>query len=160
MQANFSLKRFYARRALRILPVFFVVFAVNTWVLAGYLPSVFVNGRRFTHLAFGLWPYATFWGNYVELVAGWLHRPVGGPGRAYHVYWSLCVEEHFYLLWPLLLSSVKARRTLFSAPRPATLRNFLLGYALFGALSVMAGTVLHLLVEKPFLRLRDRFRAA
>lgn len=48
----------------------------------------------------------------------------------------------------------------FSKPRPPSLANFFAAYAPFVALTVMAATVLHVVIEKPFLRLRDRFRAS
>ncbi len=108
---RFSLRLFYARRALRILPVFFFVFALNTWILSGHLPSVRGDAVLRAHSLFGLWPYATFWNNYVWSFAAWMHRHLVDPGEAYYVYWSLCVEEHFYLLWPLFLTFVKKRNT-------------------------------------------------
>lgn len=61
---RFSLSGFYTRRALRILPVFVVVFVLQTFVLSGHLSSV--NGDKIlaSNSPFGVWPYATFWGNY------------------------------------------------------------------------------------------------
>jgi peptidoglycan/LPS O-acetylase OafA/YrhL len=107
---RFSLRRFYLRRALRILPVFVVVFLVNTFVLSGHLPSV--QGRRVLDSGspLGLWPYATFWGNYFIQQNHLWGRALVDPGVAYTVFWSLCVEEHFYLLWPLFLTLVKGWR--------------------------------------------------
>src|SRR6185436_10416464 len=41
---------------------------------------------------------ATYWSNYYYgLIAPQRFTPV------FTLYWSLCVEEHFYLFWPLLL---------------------------------------------------------
>lgn len=104
----FSLRAFYLRRVLRIMPVFYVVFLLATFVFSLALPSY--HGRQVLHVGswLGLWPYATFWGNYFvnwpSLTAG--HR-VWNPGEGYTVLWSLCVEEHFYLLWPALLAICK-----------------------------------------------------
>jgi peptidoglycan/LPS O-acetylase OafA/YrhL len=63
----------------------------------------------------GLWPYATFWGNYLPAVwnaylAQHSTNNLVAPGNAYTVLWSLCVEEHFYLLWPAFLSVVRRWR--------------------------------------------------
>jgi peptidoglycan/LPS O-acetylase OafA/YrhL len=109
-QPVFGLRRFYARRALRILPVFAVVFLVNTFVLSEHLGSV--HGQRVLHSdsPLGLWPYATFWGNYFIQQNHLWSRAIVDPGEAYTVFWSLCVEEHFYLLWPVFLTLVKDRR--------------------------------------------------
>ena len=80
-----SLKDFYARRAYRILPAFLAVLllyaAVPLWREAPG-PSA-------------LWQYLTFTWNLTLL--GYPHD------RAFSHIWSLCVEEHFYLLLPLLL---------------------------------------------------------
>jgi peptidoglycan/LPS O-acetylase OafA/YrhL len=49
------------------------------------------------------------------------------------------------------------RQLVFSTPRAPTLTNFLLVQAVFVLLSVAGAAVLHILVERPFLRLKDRF---
>jgi peptidoglycan/LPS O-acetylase OafA/YrhL len=105
---RFRVGAFYARRALRILPVFYAVFALDALVLAR-LPlfaSIEVGAPAFAGSPLGLIPYATFWGNYFVS-----YPPPGAqpPGYAFVVFWSLCVEEHFYLLWPLFLTLVRHR---------------------------------------------------
>lgn len=78
-----SLVRFYRRRALRILPVYFVVLLVTAagLLVAGQLRTDPL-GREF-----GL--YLTFLNEF-------------GHGGAYGQSWSLGVEQKFYLVWPLL----------------------------------------------------------
>lgn len=98
-----DLKSFYVRRALRIFPAFYLVLAVNL-LLAQWttLPTVAGAGARGALEVLAL---ATYWSNYYYAwVAAWT------PPGAVSIYWSLCVEEHFYLLWPLLLWSVHDRR--------------------------------------------------
>ncbi len=110
---RFSLRRFYLRRALRILPVFYFVFLMNTFVLARSPIFASIRVRRLAehHSFLGLFPYATFWGNYFLAYARRLTGHVlYDPGASYQVFWSLCVEEHFYLLWPLFLTAVKGFR--------------------------------------------------
>ena len=113
---GFSLGRFYGRRALRILPVFYVVFALNSYLLS-WMPvfrSIRAQEVWRGDSPLGLVPYATFMGTYF-LTYGhkWFPAPpIVLPGEAYDVFWSLCVEEHFYLLWPaflLLVRSLRAR---------------------------------------------------
>jgi len=77
-----SLGRFYARRALRTLPVFWVVLA-----LYFTLPAV-MGGRTPPPL----WRFLTFTQNF--------NLP---PGTAFSHAWSLCIEEQFYLVLPLVL---------------------------------------------------------
>jgi peptidoglycan/LPS O-acetylase OafA/YrhL len=109
-QATFSLKRFYLRRALRILPVFYAVFLLNTYLFSGYLPCTDGQKVLASGSPLGLWPYATFWGNYFAAYHEVFGKGAVFPGSAYAVLWSLCVEEHFYLLWPSFLALVKSPR--------------------------------------------------
>jgi peptidoglycan/LPS O-acetylase OafA/YrhL len=101
---SFSIGRFYLRRALRILPAFYAVLALNVFVFSRmrFIPSA--NLDAIVQSPTGLWPFGTFWANYA--IAYWHHLGAAGadmPAGAYWVFWSLCVEEHFYLLWPLFL---------------------------------------------------------
>jgi peptidoglycan/LPS O-acetylase OafA/YrhL len=88
--ATISIKDFYLRRAFRILPLFY--FVLMTAAIATLLLGL---GR-----GVGFWPtLAQFFhiSNYWSITQ--LDRPVmQGTG----VYWSLAVEEHFYLIFPVL----------------------------------------------------------
>jgi len=53
----------------------------------------------------------TFWGNYFAAYHSAFGRGTVYPGESYVVLWSLCVEEHFYLLWPGFLAVMKRLRT-------------------------------------------------
>jgi peptidoglycan/LPS O-acetylase OafA/YrhL len=85
-----SLKNFYLRRALRILPPFYIVLLAATALgevgfLRGDVPPQ-------------PWPVASqllHFSNYWLAVHGW-----GGIAPGTGVYWSLAVEEHFYLVFP------------------------------------------------------------
>ena len=77
-----GVKRFYFRRAVRIWPPYYACLALTLAVAAAAgLPA---------RLAL---PYIAHVQNYYETL----------PGLAQH-FWSLAVEEHFYLLLPLALS--------------------------------------------------------
>jgi peptidoglycan/LPS O-acetylase OafA/YrhL len=75
--------RFYWRRGLRIWPLYYT-----------FLFTIFlVHRRAFSGL--GVMPFALYYRNFL------------GPDRASDIYigqfWSLCVEEQFYLVWPLVI---------------------------------------------------------
>lgn len=86
-----SLKQFYLRRVLRIFPPFYLVLAVFT-----LLTLLGLTGGT-------LWPSAVaaqclHVTNYWIVLHGWWDGMAPGTW----VYWSLAVEEHFYLVFPLL----------------------------------------------------------
>ena len=90
---------FYARRALRILPVYFLAVFATFYVLPRFFQDFDTGGAR-TEAAF--WFFLT---NFTELPYQ-LGRTVGH-------FWSLAIEEQFYLAWPLvvfLTSRAGARR--------------------------------------------------
>jgi peptidoglycan/LPS O-acetylase OafA/YrhL len=85
-------KIFYARRALRILPLYYGALVVM-FVLPHVLTSV-MNPTYITPFKDQVW----FWGylqNYHYLTNAW--RDVAGP------FWTLAIEEQFYLVWPVLV---------------------------------------------------------
>ena len=110
---DLSVARFYARRAFRTLPIFWLVlaaYALFPAVMGGKPPVAW-------------WRFLTFTQN------------IGlQPGTAFSHAWSLCVEEQFYLVLPLVLAAVAwlVRR------RVALTRAH--GWALMGAL-VAVGVV-------------------
>lgn len=87
-----SLRTFYLRRALRILPLYF--FALLACAFAALL-----IGQPLAQLK-PLLLYATFLQNIPPFSTMALHTPP--PLPIYHL-WSIAVEEQFYLLWPFLL---------------------------------------------------------
>ncbi len=93
-----SLGGFYIRRACRILPpamLYLIVIGVLSW------------GGLVTVTAWDWWSSVLFFRNY--LPPAWI-SPAHGVYTIH--YWSLAVEEHFYLLWPaalVLLGKMRAR---------------------------------------------------
>ncbi len=94
-----ALRNFYARRALRIAPVYY-----GALILAA-LAALF-RGAHAAQLR-PLLVYAGFLQNIPGLVGVALHSP---PPLPLHHLWSLAVEEQFYLLWPFLLLAAGTRR--------------------------------------------------
>jgi peptidoglycan/LPS O-acetylase OafA/YrhL len=87
---SISLKGFYIRRACRILPAALMYLLVLALLAMGALAIV-------TPLEW--WSCILFFRNY--LPPEWIRA--GWGGYTIH-YWSLAVEEHFYLLWPAMLA--------------------------------------------------------
>jgi peptidoglycan/LPS O-acetylase OafA/YrhL len=80
--AGTSLYKFYARRFLRIFPIYYLLL-ILLW---------FVDHGR---VANGIWWYVFYASNfYCIKIQDW-----GGLGHL----WSLAVEEQFYLVWPFII---------------------------------------------------------
>jgi peptidoglycan/LPS O-acetylase OafA/YrhL len=94
-----ALLRFYGRRARRILPASSVVLV--TVILAGYHWLGFLRGGEIA--SDGRWA-ALFASNFNFAAQGvdYLESP-GAPSPLQH-FWSLAVEEQFYIVWPALLA--------------------------------------------------------
>jgi peptidoglycan/LPS O-acetylase OafA/YrhL len=88
-----SFRAFYLRRVLRIFPPFYLALAVATvlWLVGG-LPK----GPPFR--LDGLLSQALFLTNYWVVLHGWWDGHAPGTW----IFWSLAVEEHFYLAFPLV----------------------------------------------------------
>ncbi|MFK3985108.1 SGNH hydrolase domain-containing protein [Micromonospora sp. NPDC050397] len=93
-----SLAHFYARRARRLLPAAGVVIVASLLLTYLFLPRIRWSDTIGDALASTL--YAMNW-RLAERSADYL-RADQAPSILQH-YWSLAVEEQFYLLWPLLL---------------------------------------------------------
>jgi peptidoglycan/LPS O-acetylase OafA/YrhL len=94
-------RTFYARRVRRIAPLYFGFLAVTI----GVLPRLFPDSVRLHGWAGeGLW-YSSFLGNVMIALHGWSPDPVQGLNH----FWSLAVEEQFYLFWPVVVFSVSGR---------------------------------------------------
>jgi peptidoglycan/LPS O-acetylase OafA/YrhL len=81
-------ENFYGRRALRILPLYFLCIAVMACCYPGHGPYFLLS--------------LVFLANLAGLVGA------GAPHGA-DVFWSLAVEEHFYLIWPWLVRLLSRR---------------------------------------------------
>ena len=88
--------RFYLRRALRILPLYYAVLVLLLFfVYAGLVPR---------HVS---WAFVGLSAIYLANVT-----PLFGVPIQYGVLWSLAVEEHFYLFWPAIVRVLSRRSVL------------------------------------------------
>jgi peptidoglycan/LPS O-acetylase OafA/YrhL len=93
-----SLATFYARRATRLLPASTVVLLVTVVAAWLWLPAT-----RFTSISLDA-IYATFYGiNWRLANEGVQYMNASAEPSPLQHFWSLAVEEQFYLVWPLLL---------------------------------------------------------
>ncbi len=92
-----DLKGFYARRARRLLPSALLVVIVTVAVSAVVLPPLEVPGVTRDGAAAAL-----YFANY-RFAAEATNYLAGGSASPLLHYWSLGVEEQFYLVWPCLL---------------------------------------------------------
>lgn len=107
-RAGHQVRWFLLRRMLRIFPIYYLLLMV----MAFWRPA--------DELAW----CALYVSNFADVFA-----PAAGPKPLGHT-WSLCVEEHFYLLWPLAVA--------FGGPEKARrlLTWFVIPVAVFGAVAV------------------------
>lgn len=103
-------RAFVARRALRIAPIYYLVVLLGWGVGYGPIASLLP------------W-HLTYTGN---IALTYFHKPLA---QATHL-WSLCVEEQFYLLWPVVILFA-SRRWLVSIATGLVVFSF--GYEAVGA---------------------------
>lgn len=118
LQDDGYFRKFYARRALRIFPLYYGVLAICLLL------------TKPLHLHWGNMAWA------LPLYLQTLYPAVivafsPGPGIALFHFWSLAVEEQFYLVWPAILFLVRSKRgliltTLIASGAALVLRLFML----------------------------------
>lgn len=92
------LRDFYARRALRIFPLYYGVLVAIFVVLPRISPVEVPGLRDVSQHQVWLWTYSTNFGTILK-GAGCFNS---GFIFTYH-FWSLAAEEQFYLVWPLVV---------------------------------------------------------
>ncbi len=89
---------FYRRRVRRLMPAALLVIAATLAVSRTVLDTVRFDGARRD----GIWA-AAFGANWHLIDVKTDYFTAGGPESPFQHYWSLSVEEQFYLVWPLAL---------------------------------------------------------
>jgi peptidoglycan/LPS O-acetylase OafA/YrhL len=168
-------RNFYVRRTLRIFPLYYGVL-----LIALLLAPIF---RWVWHPAWFLWPL--YLGNYARFI--WLSDFLEGTGTLEHLrtslpsytpifmylghFWSLCVEEQFYLVWPLVVFLVRDRKRLrnicaavcvlalaariacvFFVPEPYLKAELLYRFTPLRADALLLGGLLALMIRGPEVR--------
>ena len=120
-------RNFYARRVLRIFPLYYAVLLVTLVILPLIVPYDTPALKRLLEGQGWLWLYSTNisvaveHGNWIAS-ADWLRMGA---------LWSLAVEEHFYLVWPLLVFFLSRRALLRTSIAMIVLVPILRTVALF-----------------------------
>ncbi len=84
-----SLPKFYMRRSLRIWPLYFLLIAIAPLIVS------WVNYPEPDYL-----PHILFVGNFHQYIIDTFQFP-------FSHFWSIAIEEQFYLVWPLILICIK-----------------------------------------------------
>jgi peptidoglycan/LPS O-acetylase OafA/YrhL len=113
---------FYARRSLRIFPLYYLVLGFYA-LRALQTQATSVVARHFLE---GFWLHATYTSNW------FLDYAVPHPVM-FAFSWSLCVEEQFYWLWPGLVAIVRSRARLALLMSGAIVIDTLAEHAAFSA---------------------------
>lgn len=117
-RGGIALGAFYARRSLRIFPLYYLVLALTTT----YVAFVAAPGPSTEHFFASLPFHATFTSNWM---VDWdVHHPI-----VFAFSWSLATEEQFYLVWPWVLRYLRG----FLAPATVMGAFLLLDHAAGGA---------------------------
>jgi len=91
------LRHFYARRLLRVFPLYYLALIIFLLVL----PQVKGLVTSFDYFVDNQLYYWIFLQNWLLI----LHPPAAGQSVLNHL-WSMAVEEQFYLLWPIIVAWV------------------------------------------------------
>lgn len=115
---HIALPRFYARRVRRLLPAAFMVLTVSAVAAFVLLPY-----PRWERTGSEILASATYAENWFLSVMSVNYSAINDLASPVQHYWSLSVEEQFYLVWPLLLTGAwwLARRRAVSPRRTAAI---------------------------------------
>lgn len=96
-------KNFYAKRILRIFPLYFL----SLIILLLILPLIKNFPLDLSVYADNQWWFWTYLQNWFLIF-----KNVSHPNYAMHHYWSLAVEEQFYIIWPFVIYFFKKPKPL------------------------------------------------
>jgi peptidoglycan/LPS O-acetylase OafA/YrhL len=120
-------RNFYMRRTLRIFPLYYGVLLIFLVLLPQVVRLLGRKPPILEHSTWWMWLYG--FNLLVAKLNTWNVGPVLGSMLPF---WSLCVEEHFYLLWPVLVFFAPARQL-----------KWLLGAVILSAIGLRCYWALH-----------------
>jgi len=97
-------RNFYVRRALRMLPLYYAALAMAMLALLVSVGAQTPEARALLTRQVWLWTYAT---NIEFTIAGHWDFNIGRVWLNH--FWSLAVEEQFYLVWPVVVLALSRR---------------------------------------------------
>jgi peptidoglycan/LPS O-acetylase OafA/YrhL len=125
-----SLNHFYARRVRRLLPVSTLVLAATAAATYALIPPIDRAGVGGDTVAAALWV-----ANWRFAVESTQYMADSAQSPLLH-YWSLSVEEQFYLIWPVLLILIVGRTGLPRRAWSVAVRRIALVLSVLAALSL------------------------
>lgn len=90
LTGKIAIRKFFIRRAIRIWPLYFLLIAVTPYLISwlGIGPPAYL-------------PNALFYGNF-DIISN-------GASYPFSHFWSIAIEEQFYLVWPFIIAFVPIR---------------------------------------------------
>ena len=88
------LRNFYTRRILRIFPLYYLVLSLF-FILAPYFSSLQEQYNYYHSNQAMMWAYLQNW--------FFIFYPTPAISMPFQHFWSLSIEEHYYLLWPFVI---------------------------------------------------------
>jgi peptidoglycan/LPS O-acetylase OafA/YrhL len=114
-------RNFYIRRSLRIFPLYYGFMVLTLLILPRFVNSYWI-GLETLHGR--VMEFLLYYSNYATVFVGWAPPSLGA-------FWSLAVEEHFYLFWPMFIKVTPRNKLLVWCAIIALL-------ALFSRLAIVA----------------------
>ena len=102
---QYYFRNFYARRALRIFPLYYTYLALY-WLLVVHFQLLKFGSEKISIAAHDL-HWAWFYGTNI-LIAKYRHFTTASFGH----FWTLAIEEQFYFVWPFLIFWLSRRKIL------------------------------------------------
>jgi peptidoglycan/LPS O-acetylase OafA/YrhL len=118
-QRNY-LKNFYIKRILRIFPLYYSVLIFVLFIFP-YFSSIRENLEFYRDNQWWFWLYLQNW--------LFILKPLEKTNLLIH-FWSLAVEEQFYLLWPFIILLIRKEKNLLA------LLSFLLAFIIFARIVI------------------------
>jgi peptidoglycan/LPS O-acetylase OafA/YrhL len=96
------IRHFYARRVLRLWPLYYLVLVLGFFVMPMALKMAWTPAH-FKLLGEHLFPYATLFSNVSSAMLPGSFGPMSPAGDSLGPLWTIALEEQFYLVFPLIV---------------------------------------------------------